>query len=210
MLGTREDTEPPTVRACTIACNPSGDTEFNVRARLPADEASPGGRAVTGVGFAAVAGWLFVAAPAGAQAEEDAYDPDDVVYATGAVFETEEELAGKPRTPIFRAFLPPEADLRTRLPTPGEQGEQGSCVGWAVGYAARSYYVSLLEGRRLDAATIPSPAYIYDAIRAPGAGCETGSEISDALDLLKDGAVAFTDYPYDEHLCRRPDAGTVA
>ena len=180
-----------------------------MRARLPADEASTGGRAIAGVGCAAVAAWLFVVVPTGAQAEENAYDSDDIVYATGAVFETEEELAGKPRTPIFRAFLPPEADLCTRFPAPGAQGEQGSCVGWAVGYAARSYYVSLLEGRRLDVDAIPSPAYIYNAIPEPGAGCDTGGEISDALDLLKAGAVAFTDYPYDERLCRRPDAGTV-
>ena len=156
----------------------------------------------------AAAAWLL-ALPPGAQAE-DGYDPDNVVYATGAVFESEADLADQPRTPQFRAFLPPATDLRNRLPPPGEQGEQGSCVGWAVGYAARAYYVNLLEGRRLDADAIPSPAYIYDVIREPGADCDAGSEISDALDLLKRGAVAVADYPYDERRCRRPGPRTVA
>ena len=162
----------------------------------------------TGLLFLAVAVWLLAPAPV-AQAE-DGPDPDDKVYATGAVFESEEELADKPRTPLFRAFLPPEIDLRDRLPRPGDQGEQSSCVGWAVGYAARSYYVNLLEGRRLDADAIPSPAYIYDMIRKAGADCDTGTRIGNALDLLKRGSVAVADYPYDERLCRRPDSGTVA
>ena len=126
-------------------------------------------RAVASAGFAVAAAWLLVAPQQHARAEE-AYDPDDIVYATGAVFEPEEDLANKPRTPLFRSFLPHEADLRDLLPAPGEQGWQSSCVGWAVGYAARAYYVSALEGRRLDADAIPSPAYIYDAIRAPAPG----------------------------------------
>ncbi len=166
-------------------------------------------RAVAGAGLAVAAAWLLMAPQQHARAEE-AYDPDDVVYATGAVFEPEEDLADKPRTPLYRSFLPPEANLRDLLPAPGSQGGQSSCVGWAVGYAARAYYVSALEGRRLDADAIPSPAYIYDAIRAPGAGCDTGSEISAALDLLTKGAVAVADYAYDEHRCRRPDARTEA
>ena len=166
------------------------------------------GRLQKGLLLLAAAAWLLTPAP-GVEAE-DGYDPDDVVYATGAVFESEADLADKPRTPLFRAFLPPATDLSDRLPRPGEQGEQGSCVGWAVGYAARSYYVNLLEGRRLDADAIPSPAYIYDMIRDHGTDCDAGSEISDALDLLKRGAVAVAEYPYDERRCRRPGPRMVA
>ena len=46
---------------------------------------------------------------------QEAYDPEDTVYATGAIFETEDELADKPRTPLFRAYLPPSVDLRDRF-----------------------------------------------------------------------------------------------
>lgn len=77
----------------------------------------------------AAAAWLL-APPPGVQAE-DGYDPDHVMYATGAVFESESKLADKARMPLFRAFLPPATDLRDRLPRPGEQREQGSYVGWA-------------------------------------------------------------------------------
>ena len=68
------------------------------------------------------------APPRGAWAQQ-AQDPADMVYATGAVFETEAELAGKPRTPLFRAFLPVFVDLGGRFPVAGHQGKQGSCVG---------------------------------------------------------------------------------
>ena len=132
--------------------------------------------------------------PRGAQAQQ-AQDPADTVYATGAVFETEAELAGKPRTPLFRAFLPEFVDLGGRFPVAGHQGKQGSCVGWAVGYAARSYYNSAPGGGpRLTADEIPSPAYIYDSIRSPGYSCDRGTRISDALNLLMKGAVAHAEY----------------
>ena len=71
---------------------------------------------------------------------EEAYDLEDTVYATGAIFDTEEELADKPHTPLFRNHLPKFVDLSDRFPPVGNQGDQGSCTAWAVGYAARSYY----------------------------------------------------------------------
>ena len=142
---------------------------------------------------------------------EDAYDPEDAVYATGAILATEEELADKPRTPLYRNYLPPQVDLSARFPPAGNQGGQGSCVGWAVGYAARSYYNSPAGGgARLTAHDVPSPAYVYDSIRYPGESCDEGSRIPDALNLLKKGVVAWVEYPYDEDRCRRPSAGTAA
>ena len=165
---------------------------------------------VIGFALACAAAVVVAAVPRHAPAQA-AHDPEDVVYATGAVFETEEELADKPRTPLYRNYLPPSADLTDRFPSAGHQGEQSSCVGWAVGYAARSYYNSAPRGGPpLRAHQIPSPAYIYDSIRSPGASCDDGSRISDALDLLKKGVVTHADYPYDEHRCRRPGAQLVA
>ncbi len=154
---------------------------------------------------------LFLALTGGARAQET-QDPQDTVYATGAVFETEAELTDEPRTPLFRAFLPELVDLSGRFPAARRQGKQSSCVGWAVGYAARSYYNSAREGgARLTADRIPSPAYIYDSIRSPGDACDKGTKISDALDLLRDGgSLTHAEYPYDEDLCRRPRTGDVA
>ena len=60
-----------------------------------------------GLFLLAAAAWLLAPSP-GAQAE-DGYGPDDVLYATGAIFEFEAALVGRPRTPLFRVFLPPRA-----------------------------------------------------------------------------------------------------
>ena len=87
------------------------------------------------------------------------------VFPQGLIPDTEDDLANIPRTPDYRAFLPERVDLSDRFPTPGDQGEQNSCVGWSVGYA-RAYYADKVEGRDLsDPANIPSPAYIYNSIR---------------------------------------------
>ena len=67
---------------------------------------------------------------------KEAYDPEGTVYSTGLIFATEEQLANIPRTLLFRAYLPPSVDLRDRFPPAGQQGDQGSCTAWAVGYAA--------------------------------------------------------------------------
>jgi len=108
--------------------------------------------------------------------------------------------------PIHRAFLPDAVDLSGRFPRPGDQGNQGSCVGWAVGYAARSYYAQAREGSPPNPAGVVSPAYIYNSIRDPGGDCDSGSSISDALKLLQRGAVSLAEYPYDERSCSRPPA----
>jgi hypothetical protein len=125
--------------------------------------------------------------------------------AQGLVFEPDEAYAQYPKLERHRAFLPERVDLSARFPTPGDQGDQGSCVGWAVGYAARSYYAVTREGRaRNQIGEIPSPAYIYGAIKPPG-DCDTGSLITRALDLLsRDGAVSLARYPYNDRMCPAP------
>ena len=80
-------------------------------------------------------------------------------------------------------------------------------MGWAVGYAARSYYNSTpYGGRRLKSRQIASPAYIYDALRGPDTSCRRGTNIPRALNLLRKGVPSLAAYPYDQHLCRRPGA----
>ena len=166
----------------------------------------------TVVGFVLACSVAVVVAVASENVPAQAtHDPADVVYATGAIFETEEELADKPRTPLYRNYLPPFVDHTDRFPRPRHQGEQGSCVGWAVGYAARSYYNTAPGGGpHLRSHQIPSPAYIYDSIRRPDESCDDGSRIIDALGLLKKGAVTYAEYPYNEGSCRRPGAQMVA
>jgi len=129
----------------------------------------------------------------------------DGAAAQGLVFEPDEAYAQYPKVERHRAFLPERVDLSARFPTPGDQGEQGSCVGWAVGYAARSYYAVIREGRpRNQIGEIPSPSYIYGAIK-PAGDCDTGSLITKALDLLsRDGAVSMARFPYNHRQCPIP------
>lgn len=124
--------------------------------------------------------------------------------ATGAILLGDDELAALPTTPTYRNYLPEAVSLRSRMPAVGDQGRQGSCVGWAVGYAARSYYEYASLGQSLEfAANIASPAFIYDVIRLDPADCNVGSFITDALDLLQQaGSLDAATYRYDDQLCR--------
>ncbi len=125
--------------------------------------------------------------------------------AQGLEFESDDTYARLPKVERHRAFLPPAVDLASRFPTPGDQGSQGSCVGWAVGYAARSYYAVSREGRsRNDPRDIASPAYIYGAVKAAG-DCDTGSHFVRALTFLQQtGAASIADFPYRDGQCPAP------
>lgn len=108
----------------------------------------------------------------------------------------------QPKVPRYRAFLPVSVDLSKHFPTPGMQGAE-SCTGWAVGYAARSYYAATLERRNVRRSqNVPSPSYIYNAIRDPK-NCASGSLILDALSLLAKGSLSAKEFPSDLE-CRIP------
>jgi len=126
--------------------------------------------------------------------------------AKGWVREPSHLVATIPLMLRFRDYLPEEVDLSARFPTPGDQGQQSSCTAWATGYAMRSYY----EGKRRNwnfssPGQIISPAYIYNRLHGFHGTCDTGTPISDALDLLKTaGAPTLSEYPYLENDCSRP------
>jgi len=128
--------------------------------------------------------------------------------AQGFVREPEDEYLAIPKTPLYRAFLPPEKDLSPRFPTPGNQGQQGSCTAWAVGYALRSYYEGLRQGWDINDKTHQvSPASIYNRLNQDRGNCHTGTAISDALKLLKaSGAVDLNNFPYSPNVCTQMPA----
>lgn len=94
--------------------------------------------------------------------------------------------------------LPARVDLGRDFPLPGDQGQQGSCVGWATAYAVKSYQERVEIGWSLvPAAHRFSPAFIYNQING---GRDQGSRITDALDLIvRQGAATLATAPYDEH-----------
>lgn len=120
-------------------------------------------------------------------------------------------LQAIPVVPTFRDWVPERVDLSRLFPTPGSQGRQGSCVAWAVGYAARAYY-SWKQAKPGDDnySLIPSPAYVYNSI-VKGQNCGAGSQIPQALRLLRDsGSASIVDYPYDQNRCDQPGTEIVA
>lgn len=127
---------------------------------------------------------------------------DEPFYATGALVEPPEVLERIPVTPEFRSYLPQAVSLEDRMPVAGNQGRWGSCVAWAVGYAARSYYERSAHGRQISRAdNLVSPSWLHHIIRADPADCEGGSWIYRGLDQLKTGAVSLADYPYNDQQC---------
>ena len=125
---------------------------------------------------------------------------------TGLILMDEEDYDALPeRDPLMRGRLPQFVDLISFSPTPGHQGAQGSCVGWAVGYALKTYQEALEFN---IASPQPwdhfSPAFVFNSIKQ-GDDCNAGSRISDALEFVANtGAVRMNDFPYEEGQCLPP------
>jgi len=98
--------------------------------------------------------------------------------------------------------LPASVDLSSKLPPPGNQGAQNSCVGWSIAYGMKTYQEKtarnwdLVEGGSLKKEHVFSPAYIYNQINK---GEDNGAMFADAFNLLKTKGVAtLSTEPYDE------------
>lgn len=97
--------------------------------------------------------------------------------------------------------LPSRVDLSSNMPPIGNQGQQGSCVAWASGYALKSYHEKIERRWNYDSPVaggsgqrVFSPAFIYNQING---GRDDGSVISDALALIvRQGAAPWSAMPY--------------
>ncbi|MDM8559704.1 C1 family peptidase [Candidatus Parabeggiatoa sp. HSG14] len=100
-----------------------------------------------------------------------------------------------PESGSTESTLPTRVDLSSKFPTPRDQGEQSSCVGWSAAYV-KSYHEALEMGWPLNQdEQIFSPAFIYNNINGKS---DYGAKISDGLDILvKKGAATLSTMPYD-------------
>ncbi|MEM6725679.1 MAG: C1 family peptidase [Bacteroidota bacterium] len=124
---------------------------------------------------------------------------------TGLKLASPDQLRGVPLafTPFSGDELKPVVDLSANLPPAGNQGQQNSCVGWAVAYCVKSYQEKVEQNHaftdwsgNLDKSKVFSPAYIYNQINN---GQDGGSYIIDALNILSNkGAVTLADMPYSD------------
>ena len=88
-------------------------------------------------------------------------------------------------------------DLSNQMPPVGNQGSQGSCTAWAIGYYQKTHY-EYLEHHWNDSVTSHefSPAFIYNQIDG---GADSGSGFSDAFALITDqGCASVADCPYSQ------------
>jgi hypothetical protein len=84
-------------------------------------------------------------------------------------------------------------------PPVGDQGSQGSCVGWGVGYTALSILVFPQYGS-WSTTSERSPSYIYNQIKI--GGCNDGSYIVDGLNLVVgQGSSSLSLMPYNQFSC---------
>ena len=98
-------------------------------------------------------------------------------------------------------ILPPPptgSGVRLTMPPVITQGSEGSCVAFAVGYAARSaeqYYRSGASSYS-NSTNIFSPEFLYNQIKF-STDCNSGSAMQTALDFIKlNGICTFQSMPY--------------
>lgn len=123
-------------------------------------------------------------------------------FQTGLLPENPESYKTFPIRQTYRNFLPASKDLSDFFPPVGRQGAQSSCVGWALGYAARSYYA---RRQTESEGVLPepfSPSFIYNQTKE--GGCNSGSSISSGLKLLETiGVIGISEFPYEPQDCSR-------
>jgi len=97
--------------------------------------------------------------------------------------------------------LPVSVDLSADFPAVGDQGHQGSCVAWAVGYALKGFQEH--EERSWSYASkdhLFSPAFIFNHFKK--GKCSGGLYVSEALDFVASNGIApLSLMPYSASEC---------
>ncbi len=95
--------------------------------------------------------------------------------------------------------LPNDHDLSYLLPPIKSQGQQGSCVSWAISYYMKSLQEKIEYGSEFTYEKITSPAYTYNQITQ---GNCSGTQLSATLELLKQkGVCSLASFPYSDTNC---------
>ncbi|NNV53974.1 C1 family peptidase [Limnovirga soli] len=125
-------------------------------------------------------------------------------YSTGAIFNPA-TVAKTPRKVelSFRSFksLPTSYSLEKYCPTPGNQGNHGTCVAFANGYGVATILYAqthdLTDKALIDKYAF-SPTYLYEQIKdASDVDCQNGSDPINALvTMIKGGDALFSTVPY--------------
>ena len=104
--------------------------------------------------------------------------------------------------PVAPGHAPADAvlsvDLSSQMPPVGNQGSQGSCTAWAIGYYQKTHYEWLEHNWDVSQPSHQfSPAFIYNQING---GADQGSGSNTAYALLADqGCATMADCPYNQN-----------
>lgn len=101
--------------------------------------------------------------------------------------------------------LPSQFSLLEYAPPRKNQGRQGSCVGWASAYAARSILHARASGENPENAAF-SPSFLYNQIAL--SNCQ-GAYLMDAMENMKSvGSLPYQDFTYTESSCSKSPNST--
>ncbi|WP_431129314.1 C1 family peptidase [Flagellimonas flava] len=90
-------------------------------------------------------------------------------------------------------------DLSSWMPIPGNQGTQGSCVAWTIGYGLKSYQERVEEN---NMNLVFSPAFIFNSAKGLSGRCDEGIFFYEGFDILRiKGICELVDMPYKEQEC---------
>ncbi len=136
--------------------------------------------------------------------EDQTSGPD--MFSFGATLSEEEYDKAEVFEPLSTTYgsnvnqLPPSVSLLKYAPKRMHQGQQGSCVGWASSYAARTILHARATGQSPDNVAF-SPSFLYNQIALEG--CQ-GAYMNDAMETLRRyGDLPFSQFGYDERSCSR-------
>jgi C1A family cysteine protease len=128
-------------------------------------------------------------------------------YGRGLIFAKESDYLAMPVAKSLsnaRVAIPAKVDLTDYFPAPRNQGQQASCVGFAIS-SVKAYQ----ENKQNNVKTfLFSPAFIYN--QAKIGTCLQGTPTIDALKLTGIQGVALeSDFPYNADNCMTMPSATV-
>jgi C1A family cysteine protease len=120
----------------------------------------------------------------------------------GVIMPTQEEYDSYPKLTMEELREMSENSLEARtsykklITVPvSSQGNEGSCVAFAVGYLGSTY---MIKANKNYTAEARSPEYLYNSVK-PNGDCGSGSNIAMALNFLKDkGVCGWSRMPYSD------------
>ena len=132
-------------------------------------------------------------------------------YTFGASLSEEEYDKAQVFEPLSYGFgqnsLPSRVSLEEYAPKRLHQGRQGSCVGWASAYAARTILEARASGKSPNNVAF-SPSYLYNQIHLEN--CQ-GAYMRNAMETMRqNGNLPFNQFQYSDRSCSNyPDRSDI-